>query len=47
MPIHDWTRVEPGSEDYYVPAPLEASYTEAWNGIPAMLKELIEPESLH
>ena len=28
--------------DYYVPAPLEATYMEAWGVYPALLKELIE-----
>jgi hypothetical protein len=31
------------SETDYIPAPLEATYQEAWAGFPAMLKELIEP----
>jgi Protein of unknown function (DUF4058) len=31
------------SEDRYIPAPLEATYQEAWEVFPAMLKELIEP----
>jgi len=31
------------SEDYYVPAPLEATYLEAWAVFPDMLKELIAP----
>ena len=31
------------SEDRYIPAPLEATYQEAWAVFPAMLKELIEP----
>jgi hypothetical protein len=31
------------SEDRYIPAPLEATYQEAWADFPAMLKELIEP----
>lgn len=31
------------SEDYYVPAPLESTYMQAWDVYPAMLKELIEP----
>jgi Protein of unknown function (DUF4058) len=31
------------SEDRYIPAPLEATYEEAWAVFPAMLKELIEP----
>ncbi len=30
-------------ETHYIPAPLEATYQEAWAGFPAMLKELIEP----
>jgi hypothetical protein len=30
------------SEMYYVPAPLEATYMQAWDVYPAMLKELIE-----
>lgn len=30
------------SEDYYVPAPLEQTYQQAWAVFPAMLKELIE-----
>ncbi len=30
------------SEDYYVPAPLESTYTQAWAVYPALLKELIE-----
>jgi hypothetical protein len=28
--------------DYYVLAPLEATYMEAWDVYPALLKELIE-----
>jgi hypothetical protein len=31
------------SETRYIPAPLEATYQEAWAVFPAMLKELIEP----
>jgi hypothetical protein len=31
------------SETRYIPAPLEATYLEAWAVFPAMLKELIEP----
>ena len=31
------------SETRYIPAPLEATYREAWAVFPAMLKELIEP----
>jgi hypothetical protein len=31
------------SEDRYIPAPLEATYQEAWAVFPAMPKELIEP----
>jgi hypothetical protein len=30
------------AEDYYVPAPLEATYMEAWDVYPAPLKELVE-----
>jgi hypothetical protein len=30
------------SEDHYIPAPLEATYQQAWEVYPAMLKELIE-----
>jgi hypothetical protein len=30
------------TEDYYVPAPLESTYQEAWEVYPRMLKELIE-----
>lgn len=30
------------TEDYYVPAPLESTYQEAWDVYPAMLKELLE-----
>jgi hypothetical protein len=30
------------SEDYYVPAPLESTYQQAWAVFPAMLKELME-----
>lgn len=29
--------------DYYVPAPLETTYMQAWDVYPDMLKELIEP----
>jgi Protein of unknown function (DUF4058) len=31
------------SETRYIPAPLEATYQEAWGVFPAMLKDLIEP----
>jgi hypothetical protein len=31
------------SETRYIPAPLEATYQEAWSVFPAMLKDLIEP----
>lgn len=31
------------SEDHYIPAPLEATYMQAWAVYPALLKELIEP----
>jgi hypothetical protein len=31
------------SETRYIPAPLEATYQEAWAVFPHMLKELIEP----
>ena len=31
------------SETRYIPAPLEATYQEAWAVFPAMLKELLEP----
>ncbi len=31
------------SETRYIPAPLEATYQEAWTVFPALLKELIEP----
>jgi hypothetical protein len=31
------------SEDRYVPAPLEATYQQAWAVFPALLKELIDP----
>ncbi len=31
------------SETRYIPAPLEATYQDAWSVYPAMLKELIEP----
>jgi hypothetical protein len=31
------------AETHYIPAPLEATYQEAWAGFPAILKELIEP----
>ena len=31
------------SETRYIPAPLEATYQEAWAVFPALLKELIEP----
>jgi hypothetical protein len=31
------------SETRYIPAPLEATYQEAWAVFPAMLKEVIEP----
>lgn len=31
------------SETRYIPAPLEATYEEAWAVFPAMLKKLIEP----
>ena len=31
------------SDARYVPAPLEASYMEAWSKFPAMLKEIIDP----
>jgi hypothetical protein len=31
------------SEDYYIPAPLEAAYNQAWEVFPAMLKQLMEP----
>ncbi len=31
------------SETRYIPAPLEATYLEAWAVFPALLKELIEP----
>jgi hypothetical protein len=31
------------SEDRYIPAPLEATYEEAWAAFPDMLKELFEP----
>jgi hypothetical protein len=31
------------SETRYIPAPLEATYQEAWAVFPAMLKDLIEP----
>ena len=30
------------SEDRYIPAPLEASYMQAWEVYPAMLKEIVE-----
>jgi hypothetical protein len=30
------------SEDRYIPAPLESTYTEAWRVFPGMLKELME-----
>jgi hypothetical protein len=33
------------SETRYIRAPLETTYQEAWEVFPAMLKELIEPES--
>src|SRR5262249_35370862 len=31
------------SEELYVPAPLESTYTAAWDVYPPLLKELIEP----
>jgi hypothetical protein len=31
------------SETRYIPAPLEATYQEAWAVFPAMLKEIVEP----
>lgn len=31
------------SEEEYVPAPLEAAYSQAWAVYPALLKELVEP----
>src|SRR5207302_730072 len=31
------------SETRYIPAPLEASYMEAWAVFPALLKEIIDP----
>ncbi len=31
------------SETHYIPAPLEATYQQAWAVFPAMLKELIDP----
>ena len=30
------------SEDYYVPAPLESTYMQAWDVYPALLKDVIE-----
>jgi hypothetical protein len=30
------------SESYYVPAPLESTYMEAWDAYPSLLKELLE-----
>jgi hypothetical protein len=33
------------SPDRYIPAPLEATYAQAWEVFPAMLKELMEKES--
>jgi hypothetical protein len=33
------------SETRYIPAPLEATYQEAWAVFPDMLKELVEPSS--
>jgi hypothetical protein len=30
------------TDEYYVPAPLESTYSEAWGVYPALLKELIE-----
>jgi hypothetical protein len=33
------------SETRYIPAPLEATYLQAWAVFPALLKELIEPPS--
>jgi hypothetical protein len=32
------------SESRYIPAPLEATYLEAWSVFPAMLKEIIDPD---
>jgi hypothetical protein len=31
------------SEEEYVPAPLEATYAEAWRVFPTLLKEVITP----
>lgn len=33
------------SETRYIPAPLDATYQEAWAVFPAMLKEIIDPPS--
>jgi Protein of unknown function (DUF4058) len=33
------------SESRYIPAPLESTYMQAWAVFPALLKELIEPQS--
>jgi hypothetical protein len=33
------------SETRYIPAPLEATYVQAWAVLPALIKELIDPMS--
>src|SRR4051812_38872588 len=30
------------SEDYYVPAPLEGTYMQAWDALPTLLKEIMD-----